>query len=133
MRKLLCAAILMGFLLASSVFGQQDADLFVKSVPILKVLSHPLGYKVYYQKANADFGFFYVPVNWFRGAAGKGAIIWGNEADYPYFSIYWRNKEFFYIKLFLKEDMAHDTWGVLEADISDVKDKFDIETLKVEF
>ena len=133
MRKLLCVAILMGLLLTPSVFGQDDPELFVKSVPILKILSHPLGYKVYYQKVNADFGFFYVPVNWFRGAANKGAIIWGNESDYPYFSIFWRNKEFFYLKLFVKDNMADDSWGTLQADISDVKDKFDVETLKLEF
>ena len=133
MRKLLYVAILMGLLLTSSVFGQESSDFFVKSVSILKILSHPLGYKIYYQKVNADFVFFYVPVNWFRGAANKGAIIWGNEPDYPYFSIFWSNAEFYRLKLFLKDNMADDSWGTLKADISEVKDKFDIETLKLEF
>ncbi len=133
MRKLLYVAILMGLLLTFPVFGQENPNLFVKSVSILKILSHPLGYKIYYQKTNTDFDFFYVPVNWFRGAANKGTIIWGKSPDYPYFSIFWKDAEFYYLKLFLKENMADDTWGALEADISDVKDKFDIETLKLEF
>ena len=133
MTKKLFLALFMCVLFCVSLFGQEEIDLFVKSVSIVKILSHPLGYKVYYLKANADFDSFYVPVEWFRGAANKGAIIWGRAPEYPYFSIFWQNKEFSYIKLFLNENLAHDSWGVLEANRDVVKDKFAIETLELKF
>ncbi len=116
-------------LLFSSVllFSQQQKDVFVKSVPILKILSHKLGYKIFFLTQNMEISSFYAPISWFYGQRNKGKIIWGNEQEYPYFTVVWEEGKFSYIKLFLKENMMHESWGALEASVAEVKDKFEIE------
>ena len=80
-----------------------------------------------------DISSFYTPVTWFYGQANKGKIIWGNEREYPYFTVVWEDGKFAYLKLFLKENMMHDSWGPLEASVAEVKDKFEIEEPTFEF
>jgi hypothetical protein len=128
-------ALLVAVLLGCSVmiFAQQPKDVYVKSVPIVKILSHRLGYKVYYLKQNMDLASFYAPVQWFVGTAGKGKIIWGRKPEYPYFTIVWENGEFLYIKLFLFENYDHDSWGTLKAADSQVREVFDVDAPKLEF
>jgi hypothetical protein len=135
MKKVLVVLIVVMLIsVAAGVFGQvKDDDPFYKSVNIVKILSHSLGYKIYYLKMNMDIGNFYVPMEWFRGSAGKGSIIFGTRSEYPYFTIYWNKGEFSYIKLFLMENMQHESWGVLRAKKEDVEDKFDLEEPEIEF
>jgi len=119
---------------AFAVFGQiRDEDPFYRSVPIVKVLSHPLGYKVYYLKINMEVGSFYAPVDWFVGVANKGAIVWGNDASFPYFTVYWNKGEFSYIKLFLVENKRHESWGVLRGSEDLIAGRFDIEEPQIDF
>jgi len=128
--------LLVALLLGCSVLvfaQQQQKDVYVKSVPIVKILSHRLGYKVYYLKQNMDLASFYAPVEWFVGTAGKGKIVWGRKPEYPYFTVVWEDGEFLYIKLYLFENMDHDSWGVFKAADSQVRDVFDIEAPKLEF
>lgn len=116
-----------------TVFAQQQKDVYVKSVPIIKILSHSLGYKIYYLQQDMDFASFYAPVDWFLATSGKGKIVWGRKPEYPYFTIVWENGEFLYIKLYLFENLDHDSWGVLKAANSQVRDLFDIEAPDLEF
>ncbi|HUV08426.1 MAG TPA: hypothetical protein VMX75_11895 [Spirochaetia bacterium] len=134
MQKIIFTAILLSLLICSlSAFGQQKKDIYAKSSPIVKILAHKLGYQVYFIRQDATLGNFYVPIEWFRKSVGKGAIIWGNEPSYPYFTIVYEEKKFSYVKLFLKEDARDNSWGVLRAEIDEVKDKFNLESLEIEF
>jgi hypothetical protein len=133
MKRTLFFFLLITLVLNCVLLSAQPKDLFVKSVPIIKILSHRLGYKVYYQKLNLNLGFFYVPGQWFAPEVKKATIIWGNEYEYPYFTLVWEKGEIVFIKLFLKENMNHVTWGMLRARDDQVREFFDIETLEVEF
>lgn len=121
--------ILLVLLLPLNSFCEESDNIYVRSIPIIKILKHPLGYKIYYVTSSDDLVYFYTPMQWFTQAGGKGSVIWGRTNEYPYFSIFWVNNEFSHIKLFLKEDMRDPTWGILDATDSQVRDKFDIETL----
>ena len=136
MKKLVSILIiLVSLFIATQAFGvdPQDVDIYVKSVPIFKVLSHLLGYKVYYFKENGDLTHTYIPMTWFTQAASKGEIIWGNTDEYPFLSIYWVDKEFYRVKLFLRDNFDDLTWGVLDAAVEDMREKFNIEAPVLEF
>ena len=70
--------VMLFILVLSSVllFAQQGKDVYVKSVPILKILSHKLGYKIFFLTETMNVSSFYTPVAWFYGQANKGKIIW---------------------------------------------------------
>ena len=125
--------ILLIMIVAVTASGQQLKDLYCKTATILKIYNHQLGFKVFYLKDDADVGSFFVPSDWFYGATGRGTIVWGEQYEYPYLTVYWEDGEFKYLKLFLRRNMQHETWGVLRAGIGEMRDSFDIETLDIEF
>ena len=132
MKKAVCALVFT-ILCALSLSGEADPDIYVTSSPIVKILSHELGYKVFYIKQNSTLGSFYVPKTWFRDGSGRGFLIWGNKLGFPFFTIFFEDNEFAYIKLYLKDNLQHTTWGVLDAPSSAVKEQFEIETLSIEY
>jgi len=126
-RSIFVIIIVILFMLPFISFAQEVENIYVRSIPIVKILSHPLGYKIFYITSSDELAFMYTPKEWFSQAGGKGSIIWGRTNEYPYFSIFWINNEFSHIKLFLKENLSDPTWGVLEATNSQVLDKFSVE------
>lgn len=139
MKKIYVFVLILFFtVLISPSFSQsnnsrnKDDDIFVKTVPIVKIYSHQLGYKILFLKSNLELGSIYVPIKWFEHAGGKGEIVWGNSPDYPYFSIFWRNGKFDYIRIYVKKDLSDSTWGVLNAGTG-VEKKFDINEIKLDF
>ena len=123
--------LVLALLAASAAFGQSRASevesIYAQTKPIIKILSHQLGYKIYYVNDKNDIGAFYVPIGWFTEAGGKGSISYGSGAKYPYFSIYWVDHKFSHIKLFLIENPMSETWGVLRARSADVAASFQVE------
>jgi hypothetical protein len=69
---------------------EQDPKLYVKTVGIMKILNHALGYKVLYLKSTMEVGEFYVPHSWFK-AGGKAELILGSGPAFPYFSVFYRD------------------------------------------
>ena len=123
-------------LMTTSVFAQsahKKPEIFVRTVPIIKILTHQLGYKIYYTDTRGNMNHFYVPLEWFTMDSGKASIVYGVGPKFPYFAIYWVNNEFSHIKLFLVENVSSETWGVLTARNSAVQDKFDVEEPQIEF
>jgi len=123
--------ILLFLALATFLFAE-EADIYCKTVPIWKIYSLEEGYRVIYQKSNMKYGVFYAPIDWFRGSAEKGEIVLGDDPAYPYFSIFWLDGNFDHIRLYLQRDYRHDSWGELENP-DDYADKFDVETLELDF
>jgi hypothetical protein len=119
--------ILTIILLPFMSFTEEQDNVYVRSIPIVKILQHNLGYKIFYITSSDELAYIYTPISWFSQAGGKGTIVWGRTSEFPYFSIFWINNEFSHIKLFLKEDLRDPTWGTLEATDSQVRDKFEIE------
>ena len=110
---------------------EQDPKLYVKTVGIMKILNHALGYKVLYLKSTMEVGEFYVPHSWFK-AGGKAELILGDTQAFPYFSVFYRDGEFDHIKLYAHENIQHLSWGRLKRQAGD-SSKFEIETLDLEF
>ncbi len=132
---LLSAAI--ALLMAFSAFGQSSQstakdDVFVKTVPVVKVYTHELGYKVLYVKSNLEIGVLYLPNTWLGEAAGKAAIIWQTADRPPHFSIFWLNGKFDHLYLYVPDNLSLPLWGSLDETL-DVKGEFNIDQPKLEF
>jgi len=121
--------IVLGVFVANA--QQQDPKLYVKTVGIMKILNHALGYKVLYLKSSMEVGEFYVPHTWFK-AGGKAELVLGNGPAFPYFSIFYRDGEFDHIKIYAAENIQHLSWGRLKRQAGD-SSKFEVETLDLEF
>jgi hypothetical protein len=121
------------FLLGALAVGAQEQDpkVYVKTVGIMKILNHALGYKVLYLKSSMEVGEFYVPHSWFK-AGGKAQLILGDTPAFPYFSVFYREGEFDHIKIYAHENIQHLSWGRLKAQAGD-SSKFEVETLDLEF
>ena len=89
----------------------EDSELFVRSVPIVKVYLYREGYKIDYMKNNFDIGSLYLPLNWFTGSGGKGELVMADDPSFPYFSVFWRGGEFSHIRLYLRNNLLHGSWG----------------------
>lgn len=131
MKKIIITGLVLLFFFGVFAYAE-ESDMFVKTMPITKIYTHKLGYKVVYLKNDLNFGEFYVPLKWFDTAGGKGVIIKGVDPAYPYFSIFWKNGEFHSVKLYVRRDLQHQSWGTLQS-LPETSDNFDIDTLELEF
>ena len=125
--------VLLFLLVAGSIlFAQQSATkVFVKTLPIAKILSHQYGYKVVYRTSDMRFGSLYIPHTWFV-AGGKGEIIWGKDRTYPYLSVFYRDGKFDFIRLYVEESVQAPSWGVLRSTEAFAQ-KFEVDTIEIDF
>jgi len=126
---LLALVFILITILAAS--AQEQPTSYVKSVSIMKVLSHSMGYKVLYVKGSMEIGELYVPYEWFT-AGGKAEVVFGGDRAYPYFSVFYKDGAFSFIRLYLKDNIQDLSWGRLTPHEND-RAKFDVDELPLEF
>ncbi len=105
------------------------SKMFVKTVPLVKILTAPDGYKLLYVKGSLDIGEVYLPRSWFS-AGGKAELVMGEDPSYPYFSVFWKDGQFDFIRVYAWQDVRHPSWGVLKGASSD---RFNVSDLQLEF
>jgi hypothetical protein len=130
---LLLALVLFG--LAVPLFAEYNVkgeDVFPVHRHIAMIYAHRMGYKIVFVRGNSEFGVFYVPLDWFGKAGGKGEIVWGSERSYPAFTAFYVDGEFSHIRLYLKRNLNDITWSVLRASAEEQK-MFDVDTLEIEY
>lgn len=113
-------------------FGENEANLFVATVFVNRVLTHRLGYKVLYQRQDLSLGEAYLPSSWFRSAAGKAELISTISTSAPYMEIYYRDGEFAYVRLYVRRDRTHISWGSLTPQEANAED-FNQEVLNISY
>lgn len=121
--------VLFAMLVCFAAFAQQDddRDVYVKTVRIARVYPHGLGYRILYFKSTLEYAEMYVPTTWFSFAGGgKANVIWGEGAEFPYFSIYWVDGTFDRILLYLHSNMHDVTWGTLPTGM-DLTSQFSVQ------
>jgi hypothetical protein len=120
-------------LVLGAAFGQeQDANVYVKSVPILKILTSSAGYKILYVKSDMQVGEIYLPLSWFGKAGGKAEIVFGRDPSYPYFSVFYRDGKFDFIRLYVLDNVGDVSWGILKRSEEEFN-RFKVDTLKIEY
>jgi hypothetical protein len=125
------------FLLASlPAFSQAQTypkDAYVKTIPVLKVWLHELGYKVQFFNSNSRVSDIYVPLTWFNnGSLSKADLVYGNEKGFPYITIVWVDGAFDHITLYVLNDFRSATWGVLSG-VADLSSQFNVQEVPKEF
>jgi hypothetical protein len=131
---ILCAVFV--FAAAFGVFAQTDSseksDVFYKLVPIQKVYTHQLGYKVIFLKSSFEMGSLYIPSRWFGKADGKGVLVYESPGQPSYFTIFWVNGKFDHIVLHVPNNMRNAIWGAMDSS-KDFSSQFNVEEPKLEF
>jgi hypothetical protein len=138
MKKAVMALAAGLFLLAclpafSQAENKYPKDVYVKTVHIIKISMHELGYKLQYWTSKSKVGEIYVPITWFnKGPESKADIAYSNDPAYPYFSIFWADGAFDHISIHALSDYGSLTWGVLESK-DDLTPLFNIQDIPKEF
>ncbi|MFO8063727.1 MAG: hypothetical protein ACQETQ_05385 [Spirochaetota bacterium] len=133
-KRILIVAILAimvgGFLGAQEAQNNNDSELFVHTIYLNQVFRHRLGFKVTYTADNLDFQEKYIPSSWFNSAAGKGDLVETGSKSAPYMDVYFRNGEFSHVRLFVRDNPDHVSWGRLGNE-ANTQENFDVETLEL--
>jgi len=111
----------------------QTSDFYVKTLPIVKVYDHNLGYRIVYMKSDFELTAIYIPKDWFKtasetGEPPKAELVAGKDSSYPYFSVFWKNGEFNHIRIYLQSDLNNPSWGDLDPTV-DISEKFNVKAL----
>ena len=126
------------FLLAClPVFSQTQSEnpkeAYVKTVHIVKIWMHQLGYRLQFYNSHSRISDIYVPLTWFnKGPDSKADLAYGRGAEYPYYSIFWVDNKFDHIMIYALDNYADTSWGVFEPS-TDVTSLFDIQEVPREF
>lgn len=108
-------------------------EAYVKNISLIRVLVHPLGYKVLFWKSGLKIGEMYIPLTWFSGGAvAKAQITYGSSPDRPYLSISWVDGKFDHLIINAQSDMMGPTWGTMDPN-TDLTAQFNIQEPPTEF
>ena len=137
MKKALLA-VLLGLLIyaAPSLFAQNtytESEYYYVSVPIEKIYHYRSGYIVLYQHG-IHLARTYIPMEWFTNPTGKADMIaLGSGSSWPTLAIYYKNGEFSHIRLYVRRDRSHETWGIVPLNV-DIEHYFaNIEEIRLTF
>ncbi|MDR2537431.1 MAG: hypothetical protein LBC46_03900 [Treponema sp.] len=144
MKKVVLLVAICIALTSVPVFAQEEetenssgSDYYYVNAPIQKVYPYRKGYVVTYRKGAIGSATTYLPLEWFDEEVGgipKGEVILlGPGARWPYLAVYYKDGEFSHVRLYVRKERSHETWGHVPAGV-DINDKFEnVETIKLEF
>lgn len=132
MKKLILLITIIMIVAGIGAFAQ-TSDFYVKTLPIVKVYDHNLGYRIVYMKSDFELTAIYIPKDWFKtasetGEPPKAELVAGKDSSYPYFSVFWKNGEFNHIRIYLQSDLNNPSWGDLDPTV-DISEKFNVKAL----
>jgi len=93
--------------------------LYYISIPIEKVYPYRLGYVVVFRQGLADLTQVYIPYNWRNAENRKLELIQlGTGNIWPYMTVFYREGEFYKVRLHLARSYRHETWGHLPSTVN---------------
>ena len=121
-----------------SLFAQEskykESEFYYFNVPIEKIYAHRLGYVVLYRKGATDIARTFIPNEWFIDSKGKGDFIGiRGGKEWPSMSVYYKNGEFSHLRLRVRVNRAHSTWGFVPLNVNIDEYFQDIEEIQLEF
>ncbi|MDR2069131.1 MAG: hypothetical protein LBP71_04615 [Spirochaetaceae bacterium] len=114
--------------------ANNESEYYYVNVPLEKIYPYRKGYVVAYRKGVNQLARAYLPIEWFTDAAGKGDLIYMNSGtSWPYLAVYYKNGEFSHVRLYVRKDRGHSTWGNIPLSVN-IDDRFEnVDGLKLEF
>jgi hypothetical protein len=118
----------------NSSADDKKSEYYYVNVPLEKVYPYRKGYVVLYRKGVNQLAQAYLPLEWFTATAGKGDLIRiGSGTSWPYLSIYYKDGAFSHVRLYVRKEAGHETWGNIPLNIN-IDDRFEnVDDLKLEF
>ena len=132
--KKICAVVL--FLAAGLAFAE-ESKFYARSFNIEKVYFHAKGYKVTYMTGKLKYASAFLPHSWFSqsakkdGVLAKGELAYGEDASYPYMTVFWKDGKFSHVRLYLKRNFYDVSYGVINPKQDPAA--FDVEELVLEY
>ena len=122
MKKIILLVVLAVFCLGTFAFAQQfssESDYYYLSYPIEKIYLYRLGYMIIYRGNSNTMSRTFVPHEWFTGMGAKGEIVFlGPGREWPTMTVYYNNGDFSHVRLRLRRDRAHETWGLIPLNMN---------------
>jgi len=115
------AAICLG--MGASLFAQQfssESNYYYYSYPIEKIYTYRLGYMIVYRGNSNTMSRTFVRHDWFTGIGdSKGEIVYlGPGNEWPTMTVYYNNGDFSHVRLRLRRDRGHETWGYVPLNMN---------------
>jgi len=124
----------------SSLFAQQntgishESEYYFHNFAIETIYTSRMGFLVLYRNSSNKLCRTHIPHEWFQTIGGKGEIVYlGTGPEWPSMVVYYKNGEFSHVRLRLRRNMAHESWGVVPLNIN-IDERFkDIEEVKIDY
>ncbi|MCL2382404.1 MAG: hypothetical protein FWC64_12600 [Treponema sp.] len=120
MKKILALTVLAVLFVGGSLSAQQPAHVIRESeysyftVHIERIYVHRLGFVVFYRRGAHHFAHTFIPEEWFTEAGGRGELIrMRSGTAWPTMTVFYRNGEFSHVRLRVRRNRMHQTWGVV--------------------
>ncbi|MDR0561339.1 MAG: hypothetical protein LBG73_01450 [Spirochaetaceae bacterium] len=136
----LCMAVLGAIPSIAQEENSNASPYYYVNVPIERIYPYKKGYVVDYRTGSTGTmaARTYLPLEWFQdrarnetGAPPKGEVIYlGPGSSYPYLTVYYKDGEFSHVRLYLRRERSHISWGSIRMgedldshfeDVSDLK------------
>jgi hypothetical protein len=127
-------AVLIPPLVAQDIPRDKQSEFYYVSVPLEKVYAYQKGYVIRYRKGVNQMATAYIPIEWFSGTDGKADLIKISSGTYwPHLTIYYKAGELSHIRLYVRKDTGHETWGIIPSGVN-LDNRFEnVDNLKLEF
>jgi len=112
----------------------RESEYYYFNYTVEKVLTYRLGLIVVYRVGTNRLARTFIPQEWFSTIGGKGEIIYlGSGMEWPSMVVYHKNGEFSHVRLRLRRDRTHETWGVVPLNVNIDEYFKGIEELELEY
>ncbi|MDR0629981.1 MAG: hypothetical protein LBG24_10160 [Treponema sp.] len=130
-------------ILAQDESGGGEPPYYYVNVPIERVYAYKKGYVVAYRTGVLVQGVdhLYLPIEWFQdgpraadAAPPKGEVILlGPGKSWPYLTVYYKEGEFSHVRLYIRRERSHESWGGIPLTVN-IDDRFEgVETIKLTY
>ena len=143
MKKLILLVVLATFCVGTFLFAQQtrtsrtmESEYYYFNYPIEKIYTYRLGYMVVYRRNSNHMARTYIPHEWFTaiGEGNKGEIVYlGSGNEWPSMTFYFKDGEFSFVRLRLRKEKSHETWGYVPLNMNLDEYFTDIEEVRPEY
>jgi hypothetical protein len=142
------SALCIAFISVMPVIAQEEnskigSPYYYVNVPIERVYPYKKGYIIDYQTGTTGTrtARTYIPLEWFEtgpraetGEPPKGdVILMGAGTAWPYLTVYYKEGEFSHVRLYLRKERNHRSWGSLQRGVNLDEHFEDVTTIELAF
>jgi hypothetical protein len=97
----------------------KESSYYYATVLVDKVYSTPQGYVLTYRPglSRSDLANIYLPIEWFNFGEPHEIVWIDNGAVYPHMDIFYNSGKFAFVRLFIRKDKRHPTWGYIPSNV----------------